>query len=419
MELNKRSIEYKPYCRLLEEYEIGIVKDDDIILFCRDYEENILNWFYNHRDMQHYDATLGSDTNEEQEWIRQYLIADEHDILIDSLALDVLLEMEYRLLGSPNIKELREELGLSITELAIRLRIPARILERFEKGLELPPNYFRRFIYLRLLNAVEYKRSKDRMDKLEAENPGSDFIQPLMKDVELNTESSEYPKYIRLMEQYTSGMLKDDDIILFLRNGDGAIADWFFNHEYMQKLDFNDSDIPFEEQTWRLSYLIWHESDLLIEAEVLDVILELEYQLMGSPSIKELREKLDLTLDELGIKLRMPKITLYRIENGVEVPPNYFLHQIYVKLIEEIKQKQYEEENPGYDLDQLLNDTPNGNQNNEALETVDDSIDNLGKNNFEDEDEIYITPSKSAINNFYKKVLADFEEKEDKEEKED
>ena len=94
MELNKRSIEYKPYCRLLEEYEIGIVKDDDIILFCRDYEENILNWFYNHRDMQHYDATLESDTNREQEWIRQYLIADEHEILIDSLALDVLLGME-------------------------------------------------------------------------------------------------------------------------------------------------------------------------------------------------------------------------------------------------------------------------------------------------------------------------------------
>ena len=42
---------------------------------------------------------------------------------------------------------------------------------------------------------------------------------------------------------------------------------------------------------------------------------------------------------------------------------------------------------------------------------LDDSIDNLGKNNFEDKEEIYVTPSKSAIDNFYKKVLADFEEK--------
>ena len=42
-----------------------------------------------------------------------------------------------------------------------------------------------------------------------------------------------------------------------------------------------------------------------------------------------------------------------------------------------------------------------------------DSIDNIGKNkknNFEDE-EIYITPSKSAIDNFYKKAFADLEEK--------
>lgn len=43
---------------------------------------------------------------------------------------------------------------------------------------------------------------------------------------------------------------------------------------------------------------------------------------------------------------------------------------------------------------------------------LDDSIDNLGKNNFEDvEEEIYITPSKSAIDNFYKKAFADLEEK--------
>ena len=35
---------------------------------------------------------------------------------------------------------------------------------------------------------------------------------------------------------------------------------------------------------------------------------------------------------------------------------------------------------------------------------LDYSIDNLGKNNFEDEEEIYITPSKSAIDNFLQKL---------------
>ena len=45
-------------------------------------------------------------------------------------------------------------------------------------------------------------------------------------------------------------------------------------------------------------------------------------------------------------------------------------------------------------------------------EMLDDSIDNIGKkkkNNFEEE--IYITPSKTAIDNFYKKAFADLEEK--------
>lgn len=363
MELNRKSLEYRPYFRLLEEYEEGLVKDDEIILFCRNYEGIILNWFYNHALMDHYDPTIVNYTDEERGWILQYLIVEDHDILIDSLALDVILEMEYRLLGSPNIKELREELGLSITELAIQLRIPARTLERIEKGLEIPPNYFQRFIYLRLLSAVEDKRSNARMDKLEADNPESDFVQLLMKDIELNTESSEYPIYIRLLEQYISGMLKDDDIILFCRNGNGTIANWFFNHEYMEKLDFDDSNIPYEDQNWMLLYSIEKEADLLIEAEVLDVILELEYRLMGSPNIKDLRKKLDLTLDELAIKLRMPKVNLYRIEKGIEIPPNYIMQSIYIKLVDEVRQNQLEEENAKNDFfDKLLKEATDDNK---------------------------------------------------------
>ena len=39
-------------------------------------------------------------------------------------------------MGSPEIIDLREELGLTLEELAIRLRMPARTLDRIEKGLE-------------------------------------------------------------------------------------------------------------------------------------------------------------------------------------------------------------------------------------------------------------------------------------------
>lgn len=240
--------------------------------------------------------------------------------------------------------------------------------------------------------------------------------------MELNTESSEYPQYIRLLEQYISGMLKDDDIILLSRNYNGTIAGWFFNHDFMQKLDFENQDIPVEDQEWILLYRIELESNRLIEATVLDVVLGLEYRLMGSPSIKDLREELGLSLEGLAKKLRIPKMTLYRIENGLEIPPNYFMRSIYVELVDEVEQKRYEEENPRNDfLDKLLNGTLNEDNKkdekyNEALESVivemlDDSIDNLGKNNFEDEEEIYITPSKSAIDNFYKKAFADLEEK--------
>lgn len=231
--------------------------------------------------------------------------------------------------------------------------------------------------------------------------------------MELNTEISGYQPYIRLMDLYIAGMLKDDDIILFCRNGDGTIADWFFNHDFMQKLDFEDPDIPSEDQAWILLYRIELESNRLIEATVLDVALELEYQLMGSPNIKDLREELGLSLEDLAIKLRIPKMTLYRIENGLEIPPSYFVRSIYVQLVDEVEQKRYEEENPRDDfLDKLLNGTLNEDNKkdekyNEASEAViaemlDDSIDNLGKKkkkNFEDE-EIYVTPSKSAINKF-------------------
>lgn len=233
--------------------------------------------------------------------------------------------------------------------------------------------------------------------------------------MELNTESNEYPIYCRLMEQYIYGMLKDDDIILFCRNGDGTIADWFFNHDFMQKLDFDDPDLPSEDQAWILLYRVAIEWNSLIEATVLDVALELEYRLMGSPNIKDLREELGLSLEDLAIKLRIPKMTLYRIENGLEILPSYFMRSIYVQLVDEVEQKRYEEENPRNDfLDKLLNGTLNEDNKkdekyNEALEAVtaemlDDSIDNLGKNkknNFEDEEEIYITPSKSLIEEIY------------------
>lgn len=235
--------------------------------------------------------------------------------------------------------------------------------------------------------------------------------------MELNTEISGYQPYIRLMDLYIAGMLKDDDIILFCRNGNGTIADWFFNHDFMQKLDFEDPDTPIDDQEWILLYRIEHESNRLIEATVLDVALELEYQLMGSPSIKALREELGLSLEDLAIKLRIPKMTLYRIENGLEMPPSYFVRSIYVQLVDEVEQKRYEEENPRNDfLDKLLNGTLNEdnkkdekyNEVSEAViaEMLDDSIDNLGKNNNKKnfEEELYITPSKSAIDNFMKKL---------------
>ena len=79
--------------------------------------------------------------------------------------------------------------------------------------------------------------------------------------MELNTEISGYQPYIRLMDLYIAGMLKDDDIILFCRNGDGTIADWFFNHDFMQKLDFEDPDMPIEDQAWILLYRIELESN--------------------------------------------------------------------------------------------------------------------------------------------------------------
>lgn len=225
--------------------------------------------------------------------------------------------------------------------------------------------------------------------------------------MELNKESTSYPAYTRLLEQYTNRILKDDDVILIARNYDGTISQWFYNHDVMQKYDLEDSDLDFDDKTWILFYKIEHEcNNSLTEALVLDVLLELEYQLMGSPEIIDLREELGLTIEELAIKLRIPARTLDRIEKGLEIPPSYVMRSIYVGLVNEVEYNRFkdrieklEEENPNYNVMDLLYKDLFDNQNNEALEDVvaemlDDSIDNLGKNkkkNFAEE-EIYVTP---------------------------
>lgn len=248
--------------------------------------------------------------------------------------------------------------------------------------------------------------------------------------MELNKESTSYPSYTRLLEQYTNRIIKDDDVILIARNYDGTIAEWFYNHDFMQKCDLDDPDLDYEDSTWILFYKIAAESNNLTEALVLDVLLELEYQLIGSPEIIDLREELGLTIEELAIKLRMPARTLDRIEKGLEIPPSYVMRSIYVRLVDEVEYNRYKdrieklgEENPNDNFMDLLYKDLFGNQNNEDLEAVnaempDDSIDNLGnnkKNNFEEEElyitpsklaieDLYITPSKSAIEEFMKKL---------------
>lgn len=236
--------------------------------------------------------------------------------------------------------------------------------------------------------------------------------------MELNKESTSYPAYTRLLEQYTNRILKDDDVILIARNYDGTIAEWFYNHDFMQKCDLDDPDLDYEDSTWILFYKIAAESNNLTEALVLDVLLELEYQLMGSPEIIDLREELGLTIEELAIKLRMPARTLDRIEKGLEIPPSYVMRSIYVRLVDEVEYNRYKdrieklgEENPNDNFMDLLYKDLFGNQNNEDLEAVnaeiDDSIDNLRENNYFEDKNIYITPSKSAIDKFMKKLKKD------------
>lgn len=236
--------------------------------------------------------------------------------------------------------------------------------------------------------------------------------------MKLNENSEEYKVYTRLLEDYKDEILADDEIILLLRDAEGHISNWFYNHDTMDKYYLGDPVVKAaSDQNWILLYLIHSEYNNLTEAMVLDVILELEYRLMGSPNIKDLRKELDLTLGELAIKLRIPKRILFRVEEGWEKLPDYVMHSIYVKLIDEVENKRFEEENPEDDfLDKLLNgtlteDIKKDEKYYEALEALTaevlgDSINNPGENNFEDKN-IYITPSKSEIDKFMKKLKDD------------
>ena len=174
--------------------------------------------------------------------------------------------------------------------------------------------------------------------------------------MELNENCHEYSVYQTLLDKYLTGEVENDEIILLYRDKDGTITDWYYNHDIMKEFNLFDEDI---DTKWIFVYqAIGHTFK---EAIVLDTLLELEYRLMGSPKIKNLREKLGFTLDKLAFELRMPVRTLERIEKGLEMPPNYIMRRIYVKLVNEVKQKEYEdrinklgEENPNDDFLQLL-----------------------------------------------------------------
>lgn len=183
MELNKKSKEYKLYDRLLYSYKNDIVQDDDIILLFRSVDGIILNWFFNHDVMEEYYVGDSENNLEYQNWILLYLVESKCNNLTEAIVLDTLLELEYRLMGSPKIKDLREKLGLTLDKLAFELRMPVRTLERIEKGLEMPPNYIMRRIYVKLVNEVEQKEFEDRINKLGEENPNDDFMQLLIKDL--------------------------------------------------------------------------------------------------------------------------------------------------------------------------------------------------------------------------------------------
>ena len=183
MELNKKSKEYKLYDRLLYSYKNDIVQDDDIILLFRSADGIILDWFFNHDVMEEYYVGDSENNLEYQNWILLYLIESKYNNLTEAIVLDTLLELEYRLMGSPKIKELREKLGLTLDKLAFELRMPVRTLERIEKGLEMPPNYIMRRIYVKLVNEVEQKEFEDQINKLGEDNPNDDFMQLLIKDL--------------------------------------------------------------------------------------------------------------------------------------------------------------------------------------------------------------------------------------------
>ena len=183
MELNKKSKEYKLYDRLLYSYKNDIVQDDDIILLVRSADGIILNWFFNHDVMEEYYVGDSENNLEYQNWILLYLVESKCNNLTKAIVLDTLLELEYRLMGSPKIKDLREKLGITLDKLAFELRMPVRTLERIEKGLEMLPNYIMRRIYVKLVNEVEQKEFEDRINKLGEENPNDDFMQLLIKDL--------------------------------------------------------------------------------------------------------------------------------------------------------------------------------------------------------------------------------------------
>lgn len=178
MELNSNCHEYSVYQTLLEKYLTGEVEDDEIILLYKDEDGTIKDWYYNHEYMRDFNI---SDPNIDIKWILLYNMIGH--TFKEAIVLDTLLALEYRLMGSPKIKELREKLGLTLNKLAFELRMPVRTLERIEKGLEMPPNYIMRRIYVKLVNEVEQKEFEDRINKLAEDNPNDDFMQLLIKDL--------------------------------------------------------------------------------------------------------------------------------------------------------------------------------------------------------------------------------------------
>ena len=139
-----------------------------------------------------------------------------------------------------------------------------------------------------------------------------------------------------LHEEMLDGLLNEGTEVQALINEEGAVIDWYYNDDMMiNLLDSDEADIEENDFNKRAGMKAQYLKDKpSLKSFILrDLFFYIEMWILGNPTIKELRESVGLTRQQLANILLIPYATLEKWESEVRQPPTYVRRMINKEIL--------------------------------------------------------------------------------------